>query len=439
MQIPEPITDNPGGMDGRDANEKNDSTESTLTIAQSWRSFLQPWWKATLAILPAFLVTRFIFLILTYFGGILFTLSNYWPGSVAFHDIVYGWDRWDAVRFATIASQGYVSQDYAAFFPLFPALEHALSALIHKDVVLCGIIISNVAFLATLIVLYRLVETEFDREIAGRTVLYLSIFPTALFFFAGYNESLFLLFMLLCFYALRRRAWWLAGLFGGLATLTRSIGLALFVIFLCEFARLQGPVLWRAWREKKLLGSLRSLTGLIAVLLIPLGLGVYAYGLQKRFGDPLAFTHAQVHWREGLTAPWEAPLQALKFIIKAPHFGFFVPHNIIDLTALLLFLVLLALAVFGPVRFARSQWTFIVFGLIVVIYPLFFPGIPGAVPTLPYDPLPSMQRLVLEAFAGFIVLARLGSRRWFHDGYLLLALPMLAFFTLQFITGHWTI
>jgi hypothetical protein len=50
-----------------------------------------------------------------------------------------------------------------------------------------------------------------------------------------------------------------------------------------------------------------------------------------------------------------------------------------------------------------------------------------------------MQRYVLEIFACFIILARLGRRPWFHQAYLLIALPMLTFLTLQFLTGHWTI
>jgi hypothetical protein len=74
-----------------------------------------------------------------------------------------------------------------------------------------------------------------------------------------------------------------------------------------------------------------------------------------------------------------------------------------------------------------------------LLFAVIFPGIPGSNPALPYDPLPSMQRFVLEIFAGFIVLARLGRNNWFHQTYLLLSLPMLAFFTLQFLTGHWTI
>ena len=92
----------------------------------------------------------------------------------------------------------------------------------------------------------------------------------------------------------------------------------------------------------------------------------------------------------------------------------------------------------GPERFKKNQWTFTLFGLMALIYALLFPGSPSP-NNIPYDPLPSMQRFVLEVFAGFIVLARYGRRPWFHQSYLMLALPMLAFLVFQFITGHWTI
>lgn len=415
------------------------TAQQSKTVKQVWRAFLGPWWKATLAILPLFIFTRIAFLLLTYFGGILFFLPNYSTGTVALRDLLYNWNRWDAVRFATIADQGYIRLDYAAFFPLFPALSHLVSVITHRDALLGGMLVSNVAFLGALIVFYHLVETEFDAATAIRSALYLAAFPTALFFFAGYNESLFLLFMLLCIYAMRRGSWWLAGLFGGLATLTRSTGLLLFVVFFFEYFRQRLPHLRVAWQEKNLFHALRALASIPASLFIPLGLGVFAYGLQLHFGDPLAFSHAQVSWREGLQFPWVAPLQSLKYIVKGPLFGFYAPHNILDLTAFVSFLVLMGLALFGPERFARDKWTFILFGLLLLVYSVLFPGIPGSNPAVPYDPLPSMQRFVLEIFPGFIVLARFGRRQWFHQGYLLLALPMLAFLTLQFLTGHWTI
>ena len=414
------------------------ATTSQIEERQAWRALVEPWWKATLAILPTFLITRFIMLLLSYFGGILFFVKNYAATVVSFHDIVYRWDHWDATRFATIATHGYPTKDYAAFFPLFPTLVHVFVVLTHRDVLESSMFISNVAFLGVLIVLYRFVAVEFDKGTAQRTVLYISIFPTALFFFAGYNESLFLLFTLLCFYTVRQRSWWLAGLFGLLATLTRSSGIFLALVIVWEYLRQNWPLLREEWQHKELSRMIRPLANLSAVLLIPLGLGIYSFGLYRRFHDPLAFIHAQSNWRQGLTFPLYAPLATLKKLVTLPFFSFTTAHNIIDLSAALLFAVLLAMCFVGPYRLNRSQWTFPVFGLLILITTMLYPNLPR--PGGIYDPLASTQRLVLEAFVGFIILARLGCRHpKFHHVYLFIALPMLAFLTLQFMTGHWTV
>ncbi len=327
---------------------------------------------------------------LTYFGVVLFTVPNYSIHALSPIDSLYSWSHWDVHRYATIASQGYVTPEYSAFFPLFPLLVHVVS-LVSGNVVAAGMLISNIAFLGTLIVLYRFVEAEFDNDTARRTTLYLAVFPTALFFFAAYNESLFLFLMLLSFYTMRRGLWWAAGLSGGLATLTRSIGLLLLVVFLYEFAR-----------------------------------------------QALAFSHVERHWRVGPFPPWHAPYLATRSILALSPYTFSTTHNIIDLTAFVLFFALLMLCFVGPERFAGSQWSMLVFGLMALMYPLFFPGIPSGA-GLAYDVLPSTQRFMLEIFPCFILLARLGRRSWFHQAYLLLALPLLAFFVLQFITGHWTV
>lgn len=411
--------------------EHTSITSEVETQAGQW-IVLKPWWKATLATLPVFLLTRFMFLILTYLGVILFTLPNYSYKALSLHDVIYGWYRWDATRFAAVAANGYQSLVNTAFFPLYPLFEHITGSLLHKDVFLAGMLISNLAFLGTLIVLYRFVETEFDRETAKRTTLYLAIFPTALFFFAAYNESLFLFFTLLSFYSMRRRSWWLAGLFGGLATLTRSIGMALLLIFLYEFVRQVFPQVREAWQNKIWRRLLALLSGLLAALLIPLGLGIYAYYLELKMHDPLAFSHAQVYWRHGLAAPWYSPFIAIRDMLTLSPFTFSTAHNLIDTTALFLFLALLVLCFVGPERFHIHQWSMLFFGLMVLALAVLFPG-------ADINPLPSMERFVLEIFPAFILLARLGRRPWFHQAYLILALPLLAFFTLQFLTGHWTI
>ncbi|HET8851093.1 MAG TPA: mannosyltransferase family protein [Ktedonobacteraceae bacterium] len=399
---------------------------------------IEPWYKAFLATLPIFLITRAIFLVLTYFGVILFTLPNYSRQPLSFTVLVNRWSHWDVNWYNTIAIKGYVNPESAAFFPLFPLLERVVSLTLHRNVLYVGMLISNLAFLGTLILLYRFVETEFDSDTARRTALYLAVFPTALFFFAAYNESLFLFLVLLSFYAMRGGRWWLAGLSGALAALTRSIGLLLLFLFLYEFVRQVWPRIHSVWGEQQRWQMFKMLSGLPAALLIPLSLGLYAYYLNQRFHDPLALLHAQAHWREGLTVPWYAPFTAIRSILTLPPFTFITAHNIIAATALLLFLALLLLGFIGPERFAVSQWGILVFGLLTLLYPLFFPGTPDATGLI-FDPLPSVQRFVLEIFPAFIVLARFGRHRWLHEGYLLLALPLLAFFVLQFLTGHWTI
>ena len=404
----------------------------------AWRTILDPWWKATLAILPIFLCTRILFVLLTYFGVVLFTVPNYSPQELSTHTLLFSWYRWDVMRFATIAAEGYKRFDNTAFFPLFPLLEHIVSVVIHKGILVSGMLISNLAFLATLVVLYRLVEMEFDSDTAQRTTLYLSIFPTALFFFAAYNESLFMLFLLLSFYTMRRGSWWLAGLFGGLATLTRSIGLLLLVIFLYEFLRQISPQLRQAWSARQYRHSLHLLSGLLPALLIPGGLGIFSYYLYRQYRDPLAFTHSQTHWHLGPTFPWNALGASVKLLLTVRPYTFAIPHILIDLTAVCLFATLLILCFVGPERFSVSQWSMLLFGAVALLYPLLFPGLPGP-HGIPYDPLPSMDRYVLEIFPAFILLARLGRRPWFHQVYLLFALPMLTLLVLQFLTGHWTV
>ena len=286
-----------------------------------------------LEVLPVFIGTRLLFVLLTYFGVILFTLRNYSPKELSTHILLFSWYRWDVDRFATIAIEGYKQFDNTAFFPLFPLLEYIVSVVLHKSILVSGMLISNLAFLAALVVLYRFVETEFDSDTAKRTALYISIYPTAFFFFAAYNESLFMLFMLLSYYAMRRGSWWLAGLFGGLATLTRSIGLLLLAVFLYEFVRQVLPRLRQTWREKQHWRSLRMLSALLAALPIPLALGIFSYYLYTQFHDPLAFTHSQAHWHLGPTFPWVALGTSINLLLTVKPYTFAIPHILIELTS----------------------------------------------------------------------------------------------------------
>ncbi len=401
---------------------------------QSWRDIVQPWWKAMLSILPIFLLTRFLFVFLGYIGGVLFTAADFAATSVSYHDLLANWNRGDVTNYLTLATNGYTQPVQTLLFPLFPTLIRALAPLFRQSQLTAGFFLSNLAFLGVLIVLYRLVEIEFDHDTAKRATLYLAIFPTAFVFFIAYSESLFLFFALLSFYTLRRSSWWLAGLFGALATLTQFAGLFLFVVFLCEYVRQMGPQIRQTWKGHTLLQNVRSILLALAALLIPLALVFYFLALRTLFGDPFIFIRTQAQ----ASAGFSAPIIALKTLVAQPHFSLVVVHTLLELTAFLLFLVLMILCFYGPERLAKSQWTYAVFGILLLFSALLFSGSALQDSSLS-EPLALMPRLVVSIFPGFILLARFGRRAWFHQTYLLLALPMLAFFVLQFIAGHWLI
>lgn len=407
-------------------------TEQTPTA--KFPSFL-PWRRATGVALLPFLLTRFVCFVLWYFGGVLFTVPNYSPTPVPFHDLLYNLNHWNTTYFLDIATNGYTAPENSYFFPLYPTLIRLFTPIFHHDPLLAGLFLSNTIFLIAVIVVYRLVEMEFDEETARRAVLYTAIFPGAIFFFVAYSDALLFLCIVLSLYALRRRHWWLAGLFGAIATLTDIRGIFLFLVFLYEFMR----VVWPVVRGNKFSrGLLIKNVGVLASLLIPLALILYAYALKRVFGDALAFLHAQSYWGVGFKLPWVGLVLTLHDLLHLPRLLFVIPHDLIDIIALVLFVVLLVLCFTGPERLRRDQWVFALSGILLLLYALITPArAPSA--GLPYDPLASMERYVLCIVVGFMLLARYGRRQWFHMSYLLISLPLFVLLLLLFLTGHWIV
>ncbi len=420
------------------AQEPSHRTNSPLNLPadeqQGWRNTFAPWWKASQAVLPIFLLTRLLLLILTYFGGVLFSVPTNSAFALTFNTVLYSWYHWDAPRYLTIATQGYIDKSYVGFFPLYPTLVHTFSVLFHRDILLTGMLIANLSFFAGLVVLYRLVEHEFDREIAARSILYISIFPTALLFFDAYNTSTLFFLAIFCFYLLRRGHWWMAGFIGMLAALTDFIGILLFIMFICEFLR-QYIALEATHTTKKQSRAI-TLLPLSAALLIPLGLKIYTDALSRKALDSFAFIYPQT--TPGLFAPWTTLITLIKTFIGTSPYSFAGTHSSFELLLFLLLLTTLILSYKGPVRLTPEQWPFMIFGVLVLLYVLIFPNLPGGMQSQ-YDPIPALLSANLELILVAIILARLGKHPWFHTSYLMFSLPMLAFFTFQLFTGHWTI
>jgi hypothetical protein len=138
--------------------------------------------------------------------------------------------RFDADWYLAIARQGYSATGARsrAFWPLYPELVRFMGYVVGSSVI-AGVLISLVSFAAALVLLRRLAELELGQKAADATVLLLAFAPLSFFFSAVYTESLFLLLSVAAIYAARRERWVLACALAGLATLTRTTGIALVV------------------------------------------------------------------------------------------------------------------------------------------------------------------------------------------------------------------
>ncbi len=368
-----------------------------------------------------FLATRLLLVLVTYFGYILLTAEKYSSTPVNLIAFFTSWDRWDALRYLSIAQYGYKTPFDFAFFPLFPLLTALITPPLGSwSYLAVGMLISNAALLGTLVVLYQLAADIGGELVARRTLLYLCIFPTAFFFFAAYNESLFLLLITGAFLALRRQRWWLAGLLGFFATLTRSAGLILVVPYLYE--------LWLA-RESVIMRWRNIVFGVAPILLIPLGILLYSLYCWKMTGNPLVFASVQDHWARHLSWPWVGLWQAFFELFWNQPFGSFNEvHVLLDLSATLGFIALTILG-WRKLRVSYNLWI-----ALLLLYIILTPSIDQ------HDSLISNQRFVLEMFPAFITLAMLGIQKpRLHQTLMLLFPPLLATLSLLFVMNRWMV
>jgi hypothetical protein len=291
------------------------------------------------------------------------------------------WERFDALWFLRIAEHGYRSNDgSAAFFPLFPMLMRALSWVLGGRPLAAGLIISNVAALGATVMLYELTRTELSERTARASVLFLTFFPTAFFLVAPYSESLFLFLALVSLYAARRSKWWVAGMAGALAALTRNLGVLLAVPLAIEAVhqaverrprRLDPRALWVAGPA--------------------VGIGLYFWFWHHVSGDWLAPVHQQAQWQKELASPWwtiaEATRDAYRFV-GAYAGGYHLMDWVIAVPVLVA--AAASMAWFRP-SFAAYTW-------VLVLPPLFY--------VFAARPLLSFPRYVMVAFPIFWVFAR---------------------------------
>jgi hypothetical protein len=359
-----------------------------------------------------FLVTRLLLLLVTYFGYILLTAEQYSsaPVDAAFFT---AWDHGIVSRYLHIAQVGYQTPSDTALFPLFPLLVTALAHLFGNgdwSYLFAGMLLSNLALLGALFVLYQLAVESAGEAVAQHTLLYLCIFPTAFIFFTASHETLLLLLITGVLLALRRQRWWLAGLLGCGAALTDIVGIVLIV-----------PYLYELWLRRE---SAKLWLALPLVILIPIGTALYSLYCRQIVGDPFVFLTAQP-----LSWPWQGLWQAcVELFWQQPFGSFYQVRVLLNLSAMLVFLALTLIG-WSRLRLSYSLWN-----IVLLLSMLLLSGLDR------HDPLATSQSLVLVMFPAFITLAQLGERHpRLHQALQIMGVMLLATLSLLFVMKRWMI
>jgi hypothetical protein len=325
-----------------------------------------------------------------------------------------GWTRWDAGWYRHIATHGYVDQAVGpagqrnvAFYPLYP-LTMRLASLPGLDPLAAGILVSNLAFLAALLLLHRMVRARFGADAAFRCILLLSVFPFSFYFSAVYSEGLFLLLAVGSLYLAQQGRWAGASLCALLCGATRPPGLALT------------PALGLLYLER-----IRFDVRKVRPDVLWIGLSVfgpvlfYAY-LYVQFGDPwLAFKAPRVAgwWQGGFTLkPIERAIRAMRSLANLRTGQFPVVFNLNLLAAAVSLGSLVSV-------FRRQPLAWGVFSLLIVVSGMLQPG--------------GWGRYVLGAFPVFLAWALGLESRWAFTGVVVVSTLLLALLTILYTHWYW--
>lgn len=333
---------------------------------------------------------------LSVLGASLFFVRRYLSlptfGEYLQYSLLHNFVRWDSIWYIRIAYQGYDSDEPAAFFPLYPYLMRLLHDVFGMSYRIGGLILANAAFLLAIYMLFRLLETDYSRCLALRTLLLLVVFPTSFYFSVVYTESLFLFLTVAGFYFIRKRQWLLAGLFGFFASLTRNTGVLLALPFLYEYLASR-KFEWRQIRAD-----------VLWVALIPAGVLAYMIVLYAKIGDPLGFVHAQKYWKRSFMWPWATLWHGTWDVFFKPRQGWVRYNRMWEMVAAYWELILSALALWRT--HLRVRGSYLLYTVAAVIVPLLSPS-----PLNSY--FYSVPRFAIVIFPLFIIWALLlEKKRW---------------------------
>lgn len=294
----------------------------------------QPKTKLLWKIILAALLSRILLLAVGYIG-----LKITQPGAPGFFAALQDvfMNAGDSPHYIKIAHSWYASAGedakYIVFFPLYPMVLRAVEFFV-RDPLAAGMLVSLACFSGAACFVYKLAALEFGEEKAMDALFLFLAFPFGIFYAGVFTEGMFVLFTAMGLYYARSRKWIACGIVGLLASLTRIQGVLLLAPAVYELCLLWSEK-WKAKKAAQLGGQAAGISeskigsglphsqsepfgggktnaGLavkqskpkrdalrpLALLLIPLGAGLYLFINRLVQGDWFAFLKHQA------AAPW---------------------------------------------------------------------------------------------------------------------------------------
>ena len=164
--------------------------------------------------------------------------------------------------------------------------------IIFRDLRVSGLLTSFALYSGACCFLYKLFSIDYSKSVAVRAIVYMSVFPHALFFGTLMNESMLLFTSAATLYYIRKHKWHLVGIWGAAAALSRMLGILLAIPAAVEW--LEHYKIFEKLKNKdiKTVWQLFYSKGLWIFLML-LGTGIYLFCNYKVTGDCFKFLEYQ--------------------------------------------------------------------------------------------------------------------------------------------------
>jgi Gpi18-like mannosyltransferase len=360
--------------------------------------------KIFITIILLVIITRLLILAIAYFSSIKIEFLQPFYGN--FLDLFH---RYDAPYYIKIAVEGYEFslEKFSSinFFPFYPILIKIFNLLIGNLIggpKIIGYLISNISLVIASIYLYKLIRLDFNEDISMKSVFYMLIFPTSFYFSIIYTEGLFLLLTISAFYYARKKQWLVASILGFFISLTRVMGVFIFIPFLIEYLDLNFNSLKISLKKIK--------KDILYLLLIPAGLFSFMLYQYIKFKDPLAFYHAKSILKINYSSFAETILSVGKYQLF---------NRIMFLGFLIFAIIIIIYLYFSEVRLSYIIYSFV----LLFVY-------------LSTGKIEAMHRYVAVLFPIYIGMALSSKNKIIEYIYLLTLISLLTFFVILFVNRY---